>query len=43
MLTISNFQISLVLQAVRERCKFSAEVLALLAGLAPNEVSRIEA
>lgn len=43
MLTISNFQISLALQAVRERCKFSAEALALLAGLAPNEFSRIEA
>lgn len=43
MLTMSNFQISLALQAVRERCKLPAEDLALLAGLAPNEVSRIEA
>jgi transcriptional regulator with XRE-family HTH domain len=43
MLTISNFQISLALHAVRERCKFSAETLGLLAGLAPDVVSRIEA
>ena len=42
MLTIFNFQISLALQVVRERCMFSDEALSLLAGLAPNEVSRIE-
>jgi transcriptional regulator with XRE-family HTH domain len=43
MLMISDFQISLALQVLRERRKFSPQDLALSAGLPPDEVSRIEA
>lgn len=43
MLMISNFQISLGLQVLRERCKFSPQDLSVNAGLPPDEVSRIEA
>lgn len=43
MLMISDFQISLALQVLRERRKFSAQDLALQAGLPLDEVSRIEA
>ncbi|QNA88872.1 helix-turn-helix transcriptional regulator [Massilia sp. Dwa41.01b] len=43
MLMISNFQISLGLQVLRERSKMSPQDLAITAGLPPDEVSRIEA
>ena len=43
MLMIANFQISLGLQVLRERCAFSPQDLSLNAGLPPDEVSRIEA
>lgn len=43
MVMISDFQISLALQALRERRKVSAHDLALSAGLPPDEVIRIEA
>lgn len=43
MLMISNFQISLALQVVRERSEYSSQGLSVRAGLPPDEVSRIEA
>jgi len=43
MIMISNFQISLGLQALRERCRVSPQDLSVRAGLPPDEVSRIEA
>lgn len=41
--TIADFQISLALQALRERRKFSARDLSLSAVLPVDDVSRIEA
>lgn len=43
MISISNFQISLALQALRERSTLSPQDLAVRAGLPSDEVSRIEA
>lgn len=43
MLTISQFQICIGLQVLREHCLFSAQELAIKAGLPSDEVSRIEA
>lgn len=43
MISISNFQISLALQALRERSTLSPQDLAMRAGLPSDEVSRIEA
>ena len=43
MLMISNFQISLALQVLRERSRYSPQALAVSAGLPPDQVSRIEA
>lgn len=43
MLMISQFQICLGLQALRERRRFSEQDLAIKAGLPPDEVKRIEA
>ena len=43
MLMISQFQICLGLQVLRERRQLSALALALNAGLPPDEVRRIEA
>jgi transcriptional regulator with XRE-family HTH domain len=40
---IADFQVSLALQALRERRKYSARDLSLSAGLPADEVSRIEA
>lgn len=43
MLMIADFHISLALQELRERRKYSARDLSLSAGLPADEVSRIEA
>jgi transcriptional regulator with XRE-family HTH domain len=43
MLMISQFQICMGVQVLRERCRLSAQDLAVKAGLPSNEVSRIEA
>ena len=43
MLMISQFQICMGVQILRERCRLSAQDLAVKAGLPSNEVSRIEA
>lgn len=42
MLTLANYQISIALKVVRERCSFSAEELESLAGLPQNAVTSIE-
>lgn len=43
MLTISQFQICMGLQVLREHCLVGAQELAIKAGLPSDEVSRIEA